>query len=90
MDSFFDNMEKLNQDIQFDIYSYLDAAGWSGLHYSVLFGYESLVEKIMRSLKEKTFTIMSTDGLSVLYLCVKQQNWSLFKKMLQYAHTDNL
>lgn len=72
MDSFFENMEKLNINIQYEIYSYLDPAGWSGLHYSVLFGYDVLIEKIMASLKNKTFEIFSNDGLTALYLCIKQ------------------
>lgn len=72
-----------------EVYSFLDAAGWSGIHYSILFGYETIIEKILKQLKEKFFEIISNDGLTPLFLCVNQKNWSLFKKMMVYAHKEN-
>lgn len=44
MDSFFNKMSNQSLDIQMEIYSFLDAAGWSGIHYAILFNYENIID----------------------------------------------
>lgn len=88
--AFLDKFKALNQGTQFLILDNLDKAGWSGVHYAVLFNLEELVKSLLEVCKGDFLTIVSNDGWSPLFLAIQQKNWNLFREMLTFADKTHL
>ena len=88
--TFLERFKQLNQGTQFSILDNFDKAGWSGVHYAVLFDLEELVKSLLEISGGDFLGIVSSDGWSPLFLSIQQKNWKIFREMLTYADKNQL
>ena len=85
IDKFIKEFQSLSDGSKFSIIDNYDNVGWSGVHYAILFNLKILMTKLLEFTKTDFLEIISDDGLSPMFLAVKETNWDALRIMINYA-----